>query len=89
VLADVERGNLRVWARFEELEPTLRRLERMVERANAAMIAAACIVGITILLAVYHPQGWQAAIAWTFWVAIIIAATIVFRTALATLRNRT
>jgi len=89
VLADVERGNLRVWARFEELEPTLRRLERMVERANAAMIAAACIVGITILLAVYHPQGWQAAIAWTFWVAIVIAATIVFRTALATLRNRT
>jgi ubiquinone biosynthesis protein len=88
VLADVERGNLRVWARFEELEPTLRRLERMVERANAAMIAAACIVGITILLAVYHPQGWRAAIAWLFWIAIAIAAAIVFRTALATLRNR-
>ncbi len=88
VLADVERGNLRVWARFDELEPTLRRLERMVERANAAMIAAACIIGITILLAVYHPQGWQAAAAWTFWVAIVIAAVIVVRTALATLRNR-
>lgn len=88
VLADVERGNLRVWARFEDLEPTLRRLERMIERANAAMIAAACIIGITILLAVYHPQGWKAAIAWTFWIAIVIAASIVFRTALATLRTR-
>lgn len=88
VLADVERGNLRVWARIEDLEPMLRRLERMVERANAAMIAAACIIGVTILLAVYHPQGWRAAIAWTFWIAIAIAASIVFRTALATLRNR-
>ncbi|MDQ2680665.1 MAG: hypothetical protein M3Y21_06550 [Candidatus Eremiobacteraeota bacterium] len=59
-----------------------------VERANAAMIAAACIVGIAILLAAYHPQGWQPAIAWSFWVAIVIAASIVFRTALATFRNR-
>jgi len=89
VLADIERGNLRVWARVEEMEPIMRRLERMVERANAAIIAAACIVGITILLAIYHPQGWQAVAAWAFWGGIVIAAGIVVRTALATIRNRT
>jgi ubiquinone biosynthesis protein len=89
VLADVERGNLRIWTQIEELEPSLRRLERMVERANASVIAAACIVGMTVLLAVYHPAAWRAAIAWTFWIALVIAAIVVFRTALATVRSRT
>ncbi|HEY8315183.1 MAG TPA: AarF/UbiB family protein [Candidatus Baltobacteraceae bacterium] len=87
VLADVERGNLRIWTRIEDIEPVLQRFERIVERANASMIAAACIVGITILLAVYHPRGWEAVIGWVLWLAIIIAVLWVFRTAWATFRK--
>ncbi|HEY8297414.1 MAG TPA: AarF/UbiB family protein [Candidatus Baltobacteraceae bacterium] len=88
VLADIERGNLRVWTRLEDLEPVLTRFERIVERANATMIAAACIVGITILLAVYHPGGWKGAIGWVLWFAIVIAVLWVTRTAWATFRKR-
>jgi ubiquinone biosynthesis protein len=81
VLADVERGNLRVWTRVEELEPTLARLERMVERANATIIAAACFVGMTVLFAVYRPSGSQTAAGWLFWIALAIAVIVGVRTA--------
>src|ERR1700730_910893 len=46
VLGEIERGNLRVWTRVEDAEPLVQRMERMVERANATMLAAACIVGL-------------------------------------------
>ncbi len=87
VLADVERGNLRVWTRVEDLESALRRLETIAERINATMIAASCIVGLTILLAFYHPQGWRIAIGWILWISVVVAVLWVFRTAVATLRK--
>ena len=87
VLADVERGNLRVWARIEDAESLFGRMERMVERANASMLASAFIVGMAVLFSVYHPAGWSA-IAWIFWLVFAIAAIVVARTALGTIRSR-
>ena len=88
VLADIERGNLRVWTRIEDADPLLSRIERIAERANATMLASACIVGITILLAFYHPRGWQGVVGWIFWIAVVVAVLWVFRTAWATFRRR-
>ncbi|MBV9973654.1 MAG: AarF/ABC1/UbiB kinase family protein [Candidatus Eremiobacteraeota bacterium] len=88
VLADIERGNLRVWARLEDLEPALRTIERVVERANATMLAAACIVGITVLFVVYRPTGWHEVVPWIFWIAVAIVAVAVLRTAWANLKKR-
>ncbi len=88
VLADIERGNLRVWAKLEDLEPALRTIERVVERANATMLAAACIVGITVLFVVYRPTGWHQVIPWIFWIAAAIAVVAILRTAWANLRKR-
>jgi len=87
-LADIERGNLRVWARLEDLEPALRTIERVVERANATMLAAACIVGITVLFVVYRPTGWHEVVPWIFWIAVAIVAVAVLRTAWANLKKR-
>jgi ubiquinone biosynthesis protein len=87
VLADIERGNLRVWARIEDLQPALHTMERMVERANATMIAAACIVAVSVLFMLYRPSGSHEAIPWIFWAAIVIAGLVVFRTAWANLRG--
>lgn len=87
VLADIERGNLRVWARIEELEPTLQRMERMVERINLTLLAAACIVGLAVLLIYYHPDGWRGIVGVAFWVAIVIAIGTVLRTAIQTIRK--
>ena len=87
VLTDIERGNLRIWTRVEDVEPALRRLEKIAERINATMIAASCIVGLTILLAFYHPAGWQMAVGWILWISVVVAVLWVFRTAIATLRK--
>ncbi len=87
VLGDIERGNLRVWTRIEDVEPVMRRLEKVAERMNATMIAASCIVGLTILLAFYHPSGWRVAAGWILWISVVVAVLWVFRTAIATLRR--
>ncbi len=87
VLADIERGNLRVWTRVEDLEPMLTRMERMVERLNVTLIAAACIVGLAILLMYYHPQGLYGVIGGVVWAAIVIAVLAVLRILWQTLRK--
>lgn len=87
VLGEVERGNLRVWTRVEDLDSTITRFERIVERANATMLAAACIVALAIMMLFYHPQGWQRWIGVIFWIAVAAAVIHVIRTLLA-LRKR-
>jgi RsiW-degrading membrane proteinase PrsW (M82 family) len=82
VLGEIERGNLRVWTRVEDVEPVMKRLEHMVERANATMLAAACIVALAIVLQIYRPQGWQQWIGVVVWIALIGAIAAAVRTLL-------
>ena len=82
VLGEIERGNLRVWTRVEDADPLMKRMEHMVERANATMLAAACIVALAIVLQIYRPQGWQQWIGVVVWIAIVAAIAAVVRTML-------
>lgn len=83
VLGQVERGNVRVWTRVEDLDKTITRFERIVERANATMLAAACIVALAVVMLFYHPQGWRNWIGVIFWVAVAAAIIHAVRTLLA------
>lgn len=83
VLGEVERGNLRVWTRVQDLDDVMTRFERIVERANATMLAAACIVALAIVMLFYHPRGWQNWIGVIFWIAVAAAIIHVIRTLLA------
>ncbi len=83
VLGQVERGNVRVWTRVEDLDETVKRFERVVERANATMLAAACIVALAIMMTFYHPQGWQQWIGVVFWIVVAAAIIHALRTLLA------
>jgi len=87
VLGEIERGNLRVWTRIEDIDPLIKRVEHLVARSNATVLAAACIVGIAIVMQFYHPQGWQRWIGVVFWIAVAIAVIDYVRT-LLTLRKR-
>ncbi len=87
VLGEIERGNLRVWTRIEDADPIMKRVEHMVERANLTMLAAACIVGLAIVLVIYHPQGWQQWIGVVVWIALVAAVAATVRTLLG-LRKR-
>lgn len=80
VLGEIERGNLRVWTRIEDADPLVKRLEHMVERANATMLAAACIVGLAIVLQIYRPQGWQQWIGAVVWIALVATIAAAVRT---------
>ena len=83
VLGEIERGNLRVWTRVEDADPLMKRMEHMVERANATMLAAACIVALAVVLQIYRPQGWQQWIGVVVWIALIAAIAAAVRTLLA------
>lgn len=80
VLADVERGNLRVWTKVEDLEPLVKRLEHAVARSNATILAAACIVGLAVAMLYYHPQGWERWIGAVFWIVVGVALIDYIRT---------
>ncbi len=83
VLGEVERGNLRVYTRLEDVDALVTRFQKTVERANATMLAAACIVAMAIVMTIYHPQGWQNWIGVVFWVAVVAVLIHVVRTLLA------
>jgi hypothetical protein len=63
---------------FEDIEPLVNRLERVAARTNAAMLAAACIVGLAVVIPYYHPRGWEAWTGVVFWIAVaaVVAGSI-------------
>ena len=87
VLGEIEQGNLQVWTRVEDIEPLMKRLEHLVARSNATLLAAACIVGLAVAMQFYHPRGWQVWMGAVFWIAVAIAIIDCVRT-LLTLRRR-
>jgi ubiquinone biosynthesis protein len=86
VLAQIEQGNLQVWTRTQDADALMQRLERLVARLNATILAAACVVGLAIVMLVYRPHGWHTWIGVVFWVAVT-AATIGAASALWRLRR--
>jgi ubiquinone biosynthesis protein len=87
LLGEIERGNLRVWTRVEDIEPIIKRVEHVVARTNATLLAAACIVALAIMMQFYHPRGWEAWIGVVFWVAVAMAVTDYVRTLLSLRRK--
>jgi ubiquinone biosynthesis protein len=57
LLADIERGGVEFAIRPAHFEPVLGQLERLVNRLVLGILAAAFIVGLAVLLAVYRPPG--------------------------------
>lgn len=80
VLGELERGNLRVWMRVEDVDTIMKRLEHLVARVNATILAAACIVGIALVMQFYRPEGWQRWIGVVFWIAVGAAIIDYLRT---------
>jgi ubiquinone biosynthesis protein len=87
VLGQIERGNLRVWTRIEDANMLVKRMEHMVARFSATILAAACIVGVAIVMQFYQPQGWRRWIGAAFWFGAAFAVIDAART-LLTLRKR-
>ena len=82
VLGEVERGNLRVWTRIEDIELIFKRLEHMVARTSATILAAACIIGAAVAMQFYHPRIWERWFGVLFWIAVASASIDYVRTLL-------
>jgi ubiquinone biosynthesis protein len=78
ILGEIERGNLRVWTRIEDVDMLVKRLERVAAGTNAAILVAACIIGLAMVIPFYRPQGWEAWIGVVFWIAAgaVVAGSI-------------
>jgi len=87
VIGEIERGNLRIWTRVEDIDPLMKRLEHALARSNATILAAACIVGLAVVLLYYHPHGWERWIGVVFWIAVGMALIDYART-LWVLKNK-
>lgn len=59
LLTDIERGALSVGMRPEGFEPLLDRAERLANRLALSILTAAFVIGLAMLMTVYHPPGWR------------------------------
>ena len=54
LMSDLERGNIEVGVKADSLKPIINDVKQMVNRVVLGIIAAAFIIGVAILLVVYH-----------------------------------
>ncbi len=59
LLDELERGTLTVGMRPTDIEPAIRRFERLANRIVLGIILAAFITGLAMLMSSYHPAGWN------------------------------
>ena len=74
LLDELQRGGLEIGMRPTAVEPLLQRFERMVNRLVLALIACAFIVGLAVMMAIYHPPGWEQWAGIFFALGFILAA---------------
>jgi ubiquinone biosynthesis protein len=88
VLQAVDRSNLEFGIRRESIEPLVERLERLTNRLVLGILAAAFIVGLAVLLLIYHPTGWEAWAGVAFGIGFAIAAGVGVYLAWTIIRSR-
>jgi len=59
VLGDIERGGFEVNVQPQSFESYLQRIELLTNRLILGILAAAFTVGFALLVAAYHPAGWD------------------------------
>jgi ubiquinone biosynthesis protein len=57
-MVELEQGGIEVGMRPTGVEPLVEHSERMINRLVLGVLSAAFIVGLSVLMAVYHPPGW-------------------------------
>ncbi len=73
LISQLERGDLAFDVRHEGLGEFTRQLQRMVNRLALSILLAAMIVGLGLLMVVYHPPGWERIGGWLFGLGFLFA----------------
>jgi ubiquinone biosynthesis protein len=86
LLDELERGTLTMSMRPTELDPVILRLERLGKQIVLGIILAAFITGLAMLMASYHPAGWNQ---WIFFlIGFALASLLAVALAWSMLRSR-
>lgn len=73
LLGQLERGDLVITARNADLDQLLDPVERVGNRLAVSILTAALIIGLGLLMLVYHPPGWAAWGGWFFGLVFLAA----------------
>ena len=76
IAGEIERGSVEVGVHPEGFEPMLKRLERLTNRLVLGVIVAAFIGGTAVLMAAYHPPGWERLMAPFFLFGLAVATSL-------------
>lgn len=76
LLSDLEQGRLQIGLRQDSFESSLERIERLINRLVLGILAAAFIVGMASLLAIYRPPGWDVLAGIVFAFGLLIAVAL-------------
>lgn len=74
ILRKVEDSNLSFGLEVRELERVLGELNAMVNRLSISVLTASFIMGLSVILAVVHPRGWEGLASWIFTVGFFLAS---------------
>jgi ubiquinone biosynthesis protein len=73
ILSELERGTLTMNMRPTDVELVVRRFERIGNRIIIGAVLAAFIIGLAMLMASYHPSGWNQ---WIFFMIGFVSAGV-------------
>ncbi len=73
ILGDIERGGFEVNLQPASFDPYFERLQQVVNRILIALLAATCTISTAIIVAAYHPAGWDWVAETLFLLALLFA----------------
>ena len=74
ILGQIERGEVTFVPRLEGLEEGLKGLQKAWNRVSMSILTAALIVGLGLLMLIYHPPGWKDYGGWFFGLLFVLTA---------------
>lgn len=84
----MERGQLTVTARHEGVDELVIELNRIANRLASSILLAALIVGLALLMLIYHPPGWATWGGWFFGLAFLTVSVVGLRLLWSIWRSR-
>lgn len=88
LMSDLERGNIEVGVKADTLRPVINDVKQMVNHVVLGIIASAFIIGVAILLVVYHPVIGLWWVGVLFVIGFILAFVLDIYLALTIIRSR-
>lgn len=73
LLNQLEQGEIAFHVHHEGLDLVLQQFQRMINRLVVAILLAATIIGLGLLMVVYHPPGWEQYGGWIFGTAFLLS----------------